>query len=755
MKIQFSYLSLRTKTLLLIGGINLCAIIIASILFITFDKSEFQNKAVRDLTIITKLYKTVNTPWLMFMGHSEEESKIFSNYLSVEEAIEVMQIFKGRDKLFTEYVTNKNYRIDPRIFPKNDTVIVEGNKIRIYMYMMNDFQEIEGRIFCQADISKEYKERKNRIIYSISIIITVFFAFIALLTLSVQRIITNPILHLAELMHRISDTKDYSIRNVKISADEIGVLAMGFNEMLSQIEKQNHDLQVAKDHAEYSLKVKEQFLANMSHEIRTPMNAIIGMTSLALDTELTQDQQTYLQNIQSSADYLLVIINDILDFSKIEAGKIELEMTEFNLFDMVYNFRNTIKYTADRKGLYLNIKIAPDVPTKITGDQVRLNQIILNLVGNAIKFTEHGGVTLDITKIEETQNIINLLFTVTDTGIGIPVDKQETIFASFSQASSSTTRKYGGTGLGLTISKQLVELQCGKIWVESEVGKGSSFKFNLPFKKVVLKPTDIYKNLKIQKEIKAADVNFTHKLRVLLAEDNPVNQLLASTILKKKNIEVEVAETGLQVIEKLKIAHFDVILMDLHMPEMDGYDATLYIRSNFEGSKKNIPIIALTAAATTKEVEKCFAIGMTDFISKPFKAEELFEKITTQIILHSKMDILTKHTDLTYLETMSEGNKDFVKQLIFMFFDQVPEFIEKMKDALSKNDLKALEKVVHLSRTSLSIMGMEDLSNTARYFEELIQKGESTGSYPELVADFEKVCNEAVLELKGKLEKLG
>ncbi len=386
------------------------------------------------------------------------------------------------------------------------------------------------------------------------------------------------------------------------------------------LRQQNRMLEKEKEKVLHSLLVKEQFMANMSHEIRTPMNGIIGLTNLLLDTPLNSEQQEFLQFIKRCADNLLVIVNDILDLSKIDAGKITFEAIDFNIYTLINSIIRLFKVRAEEKGLLLESNISKSIPEVLVGDPVRLNQIVTNLIGNAIKFTEEGYVRLSVEQQSQTADTVMLLFTVQDTGIGIPADKMSMIFESFTQANSDTTRKYGGTGLGLAITKKLVEHQGGSIWVMSRIHEGSSFQFKLTFKKpdpsssaeIISKTTEKTTSLR--------------KIRVLIVEDNEVNQLITDKIMKDRGFEAEIAEDGKAAILKLQENHYDIILMDIQMPQMDGYEAIQYIRQNM-GIKSAIPIIALTAHATTEEVEKCYFAGANDYISKPFKPDELISKM--------------------------------------------------------------------------------------------------------------------------------
>ena len=374
--------------------------------------------------------------------------------------------------------------------------------------------------------------------------------------------------------------------------------------------------------AENAVQAKQQFLSNMSHEIRTPMNAIVGFTNVILKTELNDSQKQYLDAIKVSGDALVVLINDILDLAKVDAGKMTFEKIAFNLAECIHKIVLIFEIKLKEKKLQFNLKLDDAIPNQIIGDPMRLRQIILNLLSNAIKFTDKGSISLDVKVLSQSKNKLNIEFKITDTGIGVANDKLESIFNNFEQAHAETSANYGGTGLGLAIVKKLVENQGGTITIKSEIHKGSSFLFTLEFNTNNLQ-NHVPNNIARKDMICQSDVVLKN-IKILVAEDVVLNQLLIKIILEDLNFEVDIADNGKIAIEKIKTDHYDLVFMDLHMPEMNGFEATKYIR---EEMKSQIPIIALTADVTQVDIDKCLDIGMHDYISKPIDEALLYEKI--------------------------------------------------------------------------------------------------------------------------------
>lgn len=485
-----------------------------------------------------------------------------------------------------------------------------------------------------------------------------------------------------------------------------------------QLEK---DLRQAKEEAIKNAKIKEDFLANMSHEIRTPMSGVLGFSRLLLQTSMDSTQRNYAQSIYGSAENLLVVVNDILDVSKIESGKFQLDEVEFDLRKRIEDSLNILRVDIYKKKLELVLDIDPFIPRRILGVPDRLCQILINLVGNAVKFTKYGAIHLSVMKIDDV-----LFFEVMDTGIGIASDKLDAIFETFTQAESYTTREYGGTGLGLSISKKLVSLMGGEIGVKSKLGKGSSFYFSLPFKNASSSSSED------QNEETETLVlpELGQTLRILVVEDNLVNQELALIYLNMLHCNADLANNGEEAVLKLSEQSYDLILMDIQMPKMDGIAATLEIRK----TDSITPIIAMSAHALSKEKEKCFNIGMNDYIAKPFKVEAL----RAMIIKHTQGKSLNSEAKTLpsvelpirnenpyqihfgHLLTVTDGNKDLAQELLLLFKEELSKFYTNMNLAFESDDRPIIRKHLHKIKPNLELLHFDDMYQTCDLISELL-----------------------------------
>ncbi len=494
-------------------------------------------------------------------------------------------------------------------------------------------------------------------------------------------------------------------------------------------------------------KAKELFLANISHEIRTPINGIAGLASLLNENPNINERAAYLRSIQSAADNLKVIINDILDLASIESGKLKFEQIGFNLNDLLNALINTFLFQASDKKIDLRYHLHEDANKIFIGDPVRLNQILFNLVNNAIKFTNHGYIAVNCNVKKKEVKKYLLEFEVRDTGIGIPKDKLKTIFESFSQADASVTRKYGGTGLGLTIVKQLVELQNGTIGVTSNEGFGSTFSFAIPY--------ELGSRANIKGHL-AKDSPLLKKtlkdLSVLLVEDNDVNRLYASSILKIWDCKIDTAENGYVAVEKIKNENYDVVLMDIQMPVMDGFEATKAIRA-LDSNKKNLPIIALTANATRSSVEQCLANGMNDCLSKPFTPEDLYNKLAHYkengtLKKEKHRERKEENIDLAYLQKMSGNNQKFIDEMLAALVKSIPKSIEEITTSTRAKDWEGLARTVHKLKPSLTLMGLHEAKELALVLEDMAKNKKNIPAIKDYAKDLSDILNKAMQELK-------
>lgn len=717
-------------------------------LYLYFDYTALRDNKSKNLMVVAQVIGSNAKAPLMF-NDSDAANEIL-NDLQVE--ADVTNAWIADTSLTKMGSYTKSGRLDyifKKIPSQNAKVEVTADNIFVYYKIFSD-KEWLGTVCLKAELASLKKQFYDKA-KIVGFIVVTGFLLALLVSAILQKYISKPIIKLAGLMEGVNQYTNYKIRSSYEGKDEIGKLSQAFNNMLEKMEKheqvlsdansqleskveqrtlelqqKNEKLFVANELAQQSRVAKDQFLATMSHEIRTPLNAIIGFQQLLKETSLTEEQKEYVESIDFAGKNLLVIINDILDLSKIEAGKFEINQESLNIEQAINSVVDLVEFNAKERGLELVFNHDESIPGTVIGDTARFNQILLNLVGNAVKFTEKGSVTITSRLISRKDDIILCEFVIQDTGIGIPEEKLGLVFERFTQASADTTRKYGGTGLGLTIVQQLLKLQGGNISVKSKVGEGSTFTFYIPFgnaERII--DSQVEQNWSQHSEILQ-----DRKLKILLAEDTPLNQILVKKIVQKWNYEIDIANNGREALELLEKNNYDIVLMDIQMPEMDGYTATQAIRNMRDAAKKSIPIIALTAHATNEEAQKCLHMGMDAYVTKPFNPGLLLKTIVqlatkkrnTQQEAEKVEEEITQSGrlyDLSYLKEHAAGDNDFLIEMISIFLGDTPGFLQQLKTDIQEEDYEKIKVTSHSMKGLFLTLGMNEAAQLLKEIENL------------------------------------
>ncbi len=579
-------------------------------------QESFQN--IMEEEEIDRLKKTINI-----------KEEILDNLYKIKKIKDIESIDR-EIKLFKEYF-DYNYNLVKRVIENNDSIEDNALKeVRVLLKNVKDIFKSQNEIISNLFIdSLNQLSIDANIFFYFTLICSIFSLFIVLsVALYLYFSIKRRFMKITSALENLRTEKpNFNRKMVAEQNDEIGRLVEGFNHLQDKFKNHNNKLYSMKKKAEKNSKLKSEFLANMSHEIRTPMNGIIGMCYLTLKTDLDSKQRAYIEKIDNSAKMLLAIINDILDVSKMESEKLIIDKHNFNVYKMLKTSMDLVRFSAKEKGLKITLDYPKELPKRLYGDSLRISQVLTNLLSNAVKFTNQGEVALYINRV----NSKRFRFEVKDTGRGLTKEEQKKLFKPFSQADGSTTRNYGGTGLGLTISKKLVELMNGNIWVESLYQKGSSFIFEIELKEVKESKEHIpdYGYRDTQPIVLETNINLLKETKILLVEDNSVNQEIIKGLLENSNIKIDIANNGKEGIALFEKNSYALILMDIQMPVMDGYKASRIIRQK----DKDIPIIALSANAMKEDMKKSKAHGMNTHLNKPIDVEKLY-RVLLQYIPH-------------------------------------------------------------------------------------------------------------------------
>ncbi len=737
-----SFVLIEAFFILLIVGAN----------FLLFEKSSksFLDNKVKELTNLT--ISLVKIPTATYDVATLDD--VINNLLNIQE-IEAVIIYDTQETLLSGKSRCDIHTLEQFNNMKNLPKEHEHLILRHSQLSMNN--SVIGSIKILFDTTQNIESiNENRFYAFILVLLEILFS--SLITWLIVRKLTSNLEKIKKAADKISNNE--KIEKIKFEGhDELSDLADTLYFMQEKIDERTNQMKKAKDEAESANRAKSDFLANMSHEIRTPLNGVLGLTDLALKTDLNPKQKEYLEKVKTSSKALLYVINDVLDYSKIEAGRLDLENNIFELENVLQNIRDLFEYEIHKKGLEFHIHSVAN--TTLIGDALRLTQILTNLVGNAVKFTNYGSISIDVKIIQEDEHYKKLKFSIKDSGIGVSKEVQENLFKEFSQADSSITRKYGGTGLGLAISKQLANLMSGDIWVKSVEGVGSEFLFTATFGKV--NENEISQEQKSDLEADESSLSYSTDAlkgsKILLVEDNKINQIVALGMLEHLEVQTEVAFNGKEALDLARENDYDLILMDLQMPIMDGYEATKQILEL--PNHKNTPIIALSAAVMLQDKENTKASGMVAHLAKPIDQDELVAILLKWIQPQTHADTKSKEAKIkdipeTQLDIKGFDLNNLIKkihsfELAIQLLEKFALQYENPAQLFGNNamDAKELNSLIHSLKGVSGNLDLYDIHMLSKNIYEIEDINEQKKVLPKLI----KLLDETVQSIRNNTKK--